>query len=120
MKLIDVNTLKEWIENWFVEAVFYLPYNNSNDISIPELYGILERMPTVEAIPVKWLKTWIDTVLYQELYHDYEREFWMKYADHVIEIFNLGVTEDEMEMAYLRWKMGEKWALRGYEDYENE
>ena len=53
MRLISVNALKEWIENWFVKAVYWLPYNKSNNISITDLYNILEKMPTVDAVPVR-------------------------------------------------------------------
>lgn len=53
MRLISVNALKEWIENWFVKAVYWLPYNKSNNISIPDLYNILEKMPTIDAEPVR-------------------------------------------------------------------
>lgn len=52
-RLIDADALKEWIENWFVKNAYYHPYSKSNNIPIPELYDILERMPTVEAEPVK-------------------------------------------------------------------
>ena len=48
MRLIDVNELKEWIENWFTKNRFYHPYAKNNNIPIPELYDILEQMPTVE------------------------------------------------------------------------
>lgn len=59
MKLISINALKEWIENWFVKAVYWLPYNKSNNISILDLYNILEKMPTVDAEPVRhghWIR----------------------------------------------------------------
>ena len=58
MKLFDVKTLKEWIENWFEVNAYYHPYSKSNNIPIPELYDILKRMPTVDAEPVrhgKWI-----------------------------------------------------------------
>lgn len=48
MKLIDVNVLKEWVENWFTKNRFYHPYAKNNNIPITELYDILEQMPTIE------------------------------------------------------------------------
>lgn len=51
-RLISADALKEWIENWFVMNSYYHPYSKSNNIPIPELYDILERMPTVDAEPV--------------------------------------------------------------------
>ena len=71
MKVINVNALKEWIEDWFVKAVFYLPYNKSKNISIPELYDILERMPTVNAIPVDWIKAQLEKEEYRAFLVDY-------------------------------------------------
>lgn len=52
MRLINVDELKEWIENWFVKNAGWYPYDKSNNIPISELYNILERMPTVDAEPV--------------------------------------------------------------------
>ena len=46
-RLIDVNELKEWVENWFEVNRFYHPYSKTNNIPIPDLYDILEHMPTV-------------------------------------------------------------------------
>ena len=48
MRLIDVSTLKEWVENWFTKNRFYHPYAKNNNIPIPELYDILEQMPTAQ------------------------------------------------------------------------
>lgn len=49
MKLIDVITLKEWIENWFTKNRLYHPYAKKNNIPITELYDILEQIPPVDA-----------------------------------------------------------------------
>ena len=51
-RLIDANELKEWVENWLVMNAYYHPYSKSNNIPIPELYDILGRLPTVDAIEV--------------------------------------------------------------------
>lgn len=50
MPMVDVSVLKEWVENWFYMNRNYHPYSKSNDIPIPELYDILERMPTVDVV----------------------------------------------------------------------
>ncbi len=52
-KYINVDELKEWIENWFEKNAYYHPYSKANNIPIPELYDILERIPTVDIEPVK-------------------------------------------------------------------
>lgn len=55
MSLIDKKELKEWVENWFYQNKYYHPYSKSNNIPCSELYDILERMPTVDAVPVKFI-----------------------------------------------------------------
>ena len=50
MPMVDVSVLKEWVENWFYMNRNYHPYSKSNDIPIPELHDILERMPTVDVV----------------------------------------------------------------------
>lgn len=58
-RLIDEAELKEWVENWFYQNKYYHPYSKSNDIPCNELYDILERMPTIDAVEVKhgeWLR----------------------------------------------------------------
>lgn len=58
MRLINADELKEWVENWFEKNRYYHPHSKANNIPIPELYDILERMPTVEAEPIRhgeWL-----------------------------------------------------------------
>ena len=54
MKVIDVNVLKEWIENWFTKNRFYHPYAKNNNIPITELYDILEQMPSAQPKPDEW------------------------------------------------------------------
>lgn len=46
-KLINVDAVKEWVENWFRMNRNYHPYAKLNNIPITELYDILERMPTI-------------------------------------------------------------------------
>ena len=46
-KIISVDELKKWIENWFYTVKYYHPYSKSNNIPIDELYDILDRMPSV-------------------------------------------------------------------------
>jgi len=48
MRLIDVGVLKEWVENWFTKNRFYHPYAKNNNIPIPELYDIIEQMPSAQ------------------------------------------------------------------------
>lgn len=58
MRLISVDELKEWVKNWFVVDRHYHPYRKKNNIPIPELYDILERMPTIEERKTgKWIHT---------------------------------------------------------------
>lgn len=52
-KSIEVDELKEWVENWFVKNRYYHPYSKTNNIPIPELYDILERMPTIDSEPIR-------------------------------------------------------------------
>ena len=52
IQLMDKNELKEWVDNWFVMNRYYHPYSKQTNIPIPELYDIVERMPTVDAVPV--------------------------------------------------------------------
>ena len=61
MRLISVDELKEWVKNWFVVDRNYHPYRKQNNIPIPELYDILERMPTIEERKTgKWKRTYLD------------------------------------------------------------
>lgn len=53
MRLIDETELKEWVENWFYQHKYYHPYSKSNSIPCSELYDILERLPTIDAVEVK-------------------------------------------------------------------
>lgn len=53
MRLTDADELKEWVENWFEKNRYYHPHSKANNIPIPELYDILERMPTVDAEPIR-------------------------------------------------------------------
>ncbi len=58
MRLIDANTLKEWVENWFTKNQFYHPYAKNNNIPITELYDMLEQMPSAQTERKKG--KWID------------------------------------------------------------
>lgn len=65
MSLIDKKELKEWVENWFYQNKYYHPYSKSNNIPCSELYDILERMPTinaVEAVRCKECKRWTNPI----------------------------------------------------------
>lgn len=48
MRMIDVDVLKEWVEIWFTKNRFYHPYAKNNNIPIPELYEIIEQMPSAQ------------------------------------------------------------------------
>lgn len=52
MSLIYKKELKEWVENWFYQNKYYHPYSKSNNIPCSELYDILERIPTINAVQV--------------------------------------------------------------------
>lgn len=45
-KYIEVNTLKEYVEYWFVKHKYYHPYSRSNNIPIDELYDLLDIVPS--------------------------------------------------------------------------
>lgn len=63
MRLIDETELKEWVENWFYQHKYYHPYSKSNSIPCSELYDILERLPTIDAVEVKhgeWIATRVE------------------------------------------------------------
>ena len=58
-RLIDADELKEWMANWLKMDHYYHPYARNN-IPINELEDIVERVPTVDAVPVrhgKWMVT---------------------------------------------------------------
>lgn len=58
-KYIEEKELREWVQNWFEKNRYYHPYSKSNDIPIPELYDILEQMPTADVVERKkgkWIK----------------------------------------------------------------
>lgn len=57
-KYIEEKELREWIQNWFEMNRYYHPYSKTNDIPIPELYDILERMPTSD-VPERNVGKWI-------------------------------------------------------------
>lgn len=48
MKIISVDELKEWIDNWFDLCRYYHPYSKCNNIPIDELYDILDKMPSID------------------------------------------------------------------------
>lgn len=57
-KYIEEKELMEWVENWFEKNRYYHPYSKTNDIPIPELYDILEQIPTADVVERKhgrWL-----------------------------------------------------------------
>ena len=56
-KYIEEKELREWVQNWFEKNRYYHPYSKSNDIPIPELYDILERMPTAD-VPERNVGKW--------------------------------------------------------------
>lgn len=58
-RLIDANELMEWVKSWQKMDHYYLPYEKRNDIPISELEDIIERMPTVEAVPVEYIRALI-------------------------------------------------------------
>lgn len=60
MRLIEVDNLKSWIENWFDKNKYYHPYSKSENISKSELYDILDQIENVDAIPVEWIKKQIE------------------------------------------------------------
>lgn len=57
-KYIEEKELREWVENWFEKNRYYHPYSKTNDIPIPELYDILEQMPTAD-VPERNVGKWV-------------------------------------------------------------
>ena len=51
-KHIEEKELREWVQNWLEMDRYYRPYSKSNDIPIPELYDILERIPAADVVEV--------------------------------------------------------------------
>lgn len=71
MRLIEVDNLKSWIENWFDKNKYYHPYSKSENISKSELYDILDQIENVDAIPIEWIEKWVD-MLKERNYHSYQ------------------------------------------------
>lgn len=46
-RLIDVDELKSWVENYFEMNRYYHPYSKSTNIPAEELYDILAQVPAV-------------------------------------------------------------------------
>lgn len=46
-KCVNVDELKEWVDNWVNVYKYYHPYAKNFDIPIDELNDILERIPPV-------------------------------------------------------------------------
>lgn len=52
-KYIDLETVKEWVEQWLVQDRYYHPYAKKMTIPVSELYDILSRIPAADVRPVK-------------------------------------------------------------------
>ena len=48
--LIESETLKEWIENWFYKNKYYHPFSNRKTIPISELYAVIDELCRYESI----------------------------------------------------------------------
>lgn len=57
-KHIDIDELKEWVENWLYKDRYYHNGRVSKNIPIPELYDILEQMPTAD-VPERNVGKWV-------------------------------------------------------------
>ena len=55
-RLIDAEMLMEWVTNWLKMDHYYHSDEKRNDIPIMELKDIIDRLPTVDAVPVEWIK----------------------------------------------------------------
>ncbi len=51
-RLIDTNELIKWVKNWTKMDHYYHSGEKRNDIPISELGDIIDRMPTIDAVPV--------------------------------------------------------------------
>lgn len=51
-RYIEEKELKDWVENWLYKDRYYHNGRVSKNIPIPELYDILEQMPTADVFPV--------------------------------------------------------------------
>ena len=60
MRLIDTDELKKWVENHFVMCHYYHPYSKREKHSIPidDVIDMIDRVPSVDAIPVEWIIEW--------------------------------------------------------------
>ena len=55
-RLIDTNELMEWVKNWQKMDHYYHSDEKRDDIPISELEDIIERMPTVTAVPADYIR----------------------------------------------------------------
>lgn len=58
-KYIDVDELKDWVDNWFIVNRYYHQHSRSKNIPSSELFDLIERMPTADVIERKkgkWIK----------------------------------------------------------------
>lgn len=56
MRLIDADTLKEWVENWLYKDRYYHNGRVGKTIPITELYDILEQIPIADvATAQQWI-----------------------------------------------------------------
>lgn len=100
MRLIEVNVLKEWVENWFTKNRAYHPYAKNNNIPITELYDILEQMPTAQQwIPIKMRPMDAEEREYWEDHFGYEL------ADEDAVLFDCQMPDDGQEIlvSYRKW-----------------
>ena len=83
-RYIDADELNEWMKNWLKMDHYYHPYARNN-IPINELEDIVERMPTVDAVPVIRCK---DCKHSEPWYADKRRCF--LWSEDGIDVFNDG------------------------------
>lgn len=47
---VEVETLKEWIENWIYKEKYYHPFSKGKNIPISELYDLIDQLCRYESV----------------------------------------------------------------------
>ena len=63
MRLIDADEILSWMKNHFDVSHYYHPYSKLENYKIPytEIEDMIERIPTIEAIPMEYIEKFTAT-----------------------------------------------------------
>lgn len=112
-RLIDADELMEWVTNWLKMDHYYHQDEKRDDIPISELEDIIERMPTVDAIP-QWIPVKFRPMDSEEREY-WEEQFGEKLADEDAVMFDCPMPEDGQEIlvSYRKWICMDKCEIDG-------